>query len=62
MPEPYPPLSFLIIGESQGVGTGAAGFAGAAGGLGAAEAAGAAAAGFAVVAAGGCSGADFVSD
>ena len=31
MPEPYVPLNFAIMGESQGTGVGAAGFAGAAG-------------------------------
>src|ERR1700733_4061354 len=31
MPDPYIPLSFAIIGESQGTGAGAAGFAGAVG-------------------------------
>ena len=46
MPEPHVPLNFATIGESQGVGVGAAGLAGAAAGLGAAGAAGAAATGF----------------
>jgi hypothetical protein len=45
MPEPYALRNFAIMGEAQGVGTGAAGFGGAAAGL-AAGAAGAAAAGF----------------
>lgn len=59
MPDPYSRLSLAIMGESQGVGTGAAGFGGATAGL----AAGAAAAGFGRVAgAVGLSGADFVSD
>src|ERR1035437_7903265 len=49
MPEPYLLLSFATMGESHGVGTGAAGFGGAAAGLAAAEVAGAAAAGFAGV-------------
>ena len=46
MPEPYPALSFAIMGESHGVGVGAAGFAGPAG-LAAGGVAGAVAAGFA---------------
>ena len=45
MPDPHLPLSFATIGESHGVGTGAAGFGGAAAGF-AAGAAGEAAAGF----------------
>src|SRR5271154_3614523 len=62
MPEPYIPLNFAIMGESQGVGVGAAGFAGAAGLAGAAVtgAAGAGATGFGAPSGGGEAG-DFGS-
>ena len=68
MPEPYSPLSFAIMGESHGVGTGAAGFGEAAAGLvaGGVAPAGAAAAGLGgvEVSAGGegLTGVIFVSD
>jgi hypothetical protein len=60
MPDPYFCLSLATMGESQGVGTGAAGFGGAAAGLAAAGAAGAAVAGFAGAA--GVAGAGLVCD
>jgi len=66
MPEPYVLLNFAIMGESQGVGTGAAGFGGAPAGLTAAGVAGGVAAGFGGVevseAGEGLAGVVFVSD